>query len=101
MKKDISSKPDTFMLSNAPLVDEALAALGPQFADRYIVTSAVAWDTVKDVPCLLFSILVDNVPTQETAWAQVFYLDAVSWVPAEDIAQLSREGVENHLIRKE
>jgi len=98
----MSKKPDRFMLASAGKIDDKLKELGPGFADRYIVTSAMAWDTKEDKPCLMFSVLVTNDEGADVkdAWAQIMYLDDVTWVPADQVAQLSRQGVEEHLISK-
>ena len=96
----MSKQPERFMLASAPQIDEKLAELGESFRDRYIVTSAMAWDIEADKPCLLFSILVDDDDEENNAWAQIFHLDDVRWVPADKVAQLSRQGVEEHLITK-
>jgi len=96
---EMTNQPEGFMLASAPELDAKLAELGPAFSDRYIVTAAMAWDTEKDEACLLFSVLVDDKETESTAWGQVFYLKDVAWIPAAQIAQLSRTGVEKHLIK--
>jgi len=93
-------KPDRFLLMSDTAPQKAIDALGPGYSDRYIVTAAMSWDHVKDVPCLLFSVFVNGEDEDEpgVAYAQVMYLDDVHWVPAENIYQLRREAVENSLI---
>ena len=93
-------KPDRFLLVSAPNVDEKLAELGGAYKDRYIVTSAMSWDTERDEPCLLMSVFVDSEGKEEQAYAQVFYLSDVQWVPLEQVAQLNREAVLRDLVQE-
>ncbi len=93
-------KPDKFLLVSAPKVDEKLAELGGAYENRYIVTGAMSWDEERDVPCLLMSVFVDAEGKSDKAYAQVFYLDDVKWVPLEQIAQLNRDAVIEHLIKQ-
>ncbi|MEK9767549.1 MAG: hypothetical protein VW683_01400 [Betaproteobacteria bacterium] len=94
-------KPDKFMVASAPEVDKVLATLGTNFSDRYILTAAMAWCVETDRPCLLYSVMVSEDDTEDKeAWAQVMYLDDVSWVPADKVQQLRRQAVEEHLIAR-